>query len=227
MIATLTVLDRLLRAPTDFMRSLDAREAQAIATRTAFLTILICGAIFGGAVGFYRGGIQTFYAAVKFPLVLLMTVALITPLLSALKVALGAPLELAKDTAVLLTAASMSSTIMAACSPLIVLAYSFSLSYHAAVLLAVGAGALGGFAGIFCVLRGLERFAHAQRLTVLGTMFVTFIMVGTQMAWTARPFLLRPKAPEPVFMRAQDSSFLESVGTSWRSAQGVYRSDAY
>jgi hypothetical protein len=95
------------------------------------------------------------------------------------------------------------------------------------VLLAVGAGTLGGLAGIFCVLRGLQRFEHAQRLTVLGTMLVAFVMVGTQMAWTARPFLLRPKAPEPVFLRETDSSFLDSVQTSWQSAQGIYRSDSY
>jgi hypothetical protein len=218
----LHVLDRLLRAPAAFMHALESRHAQLEATRTAFLTVLVCGAIFGGAVGFYRGGMQTLYAAVKFPAVLLLTVALVTPLLSALKVALGAPLELGKDTALLLSAVAMSSVVMAAASPLIVLAYSFHIAYHEAVLLVVGCGTAGGLCGVFCVLRGLDSFAHAQRLTLVFTMLVAFTMVGTQMAWTARPFLLRPRAPAPVFMRASEGSFLESVTASIRSAQGDY-----
>lgn len=224
---TLTVLDSLIRAPGPFMRALATTNEQQKATRTAFLTIVVCGAIFGGAVGFYRGGIQTLYAAAKFPAVLILTVALVTPLLSALKVALGKPLELAKDTALLLTSAALSSVIMAAASPLLMLAYSFHVAYHDAVLLAVGCGAAGGFAGIYCVLKGLEGFDHTRRLTVVFTMLVAFTLVGTQMAWTARPFLLRPKTPTPVFVRATEGSFLESVLTSVRSSQGDYASDSY
>jgi hypothetical protein len=220
--STLTVLDSLLRGPAAFVRALDTTREQSVATRTAFLTILACGAIFGGAVGFYRGGVQTVYAAVKFPAVLLLTVALVVPLLSALKVALGAPLQLQKDTALLLSSVAMSSVIMAAASPLMILAYSFSFAYHDVVLMAVGCGVAGGLSGLYCVLKGLEGFDHTQRITVVFTMLVAFMIVGTQMAWSARPFLLRPKAPAPVFLRATEGSFLDSVTTSIRSAQGIY-----
>ncbi|MCC6811701.1 MAG: hypothetical protein IT381_29995 [Deltaproteobacteria bacterium] len=224
--AALNSLDQLLRAPGDFMRALDGRGHQRVATRTAFVTILVCGAIFGGAVGFYRGGLQTLYAAVKFPAVLLLTVALVTPLLSAIKVALGSTLELAKDTALLLSAVAMSSVIMAAASPLIVLAYSYAIAYHEAVLMVVGCGLAGGLGGVFCVFKGLERFDYGQKATVIFTMLVAFMLVGTQLAWTARPFLLRPKAEAPVFFRATEGSFLESVTTSIRSSQGDYRIDS-
>lgn len=221
---TLAVLDSLIRGPGAFVRALDSRDEQAVATRTSFLTILVCGAIFGGAVGFYRGGVQTLYAAVKFPAVLLLTVALVVPLLSALKVALGAKLDLAKDTALLLSSLAMSSVIMAAASPLMILAYSFSVAYHDAVLMAVGCGVAGGLGGLYCVMKGLEGFDHTQRFTVVFSMLIAFMIVGTQMAWSARPFLLRPRTETPVFLRATEGSFLDSVTTSLRSAQGQYDS---
>ncbi len=57
-------------------------------------------------------------------------------------------------------------------------------------------------------------------------LLTVFGLVGTQMAWTLRPFLLRPRTPDIMFVRSIEGSFIEAVTVSARSARGIYARDA-
>lgn len=214
-------VDTLLRDPAGALEEAAATRGASLATaRALILVILACGSIFGAAIGLYRGGAQIAFAAVKLPVVLLLTAALCAPLLTALSRALGNAGHLRRDLLLLLASLALASLVIAACTPIFLLAHMLEASYHALILVVVAICALGGGVGLRLFLGGLhERSGRTLiALIMLGTMTLT----GAQMAWTLRPYLVRPRTPETPLVRALEGSILDAVGTSLRSAGGDY-----
>jgi hypothetical protein len=47
-------------------------------------------------------------------------------------------------------------------------------------------------------------------------------LVGSQMAWTFRPYVVRPRTEDVPMIRALEGSFIDSVTISTSSALGIY-----
>src|SRR5262245_36922336 len=77
------VAERLLRDRARLVDDISAGVGLAATARTMLAVIAVGGAIFGAAVGAYRGGIQIAYAGIKLPLLLVLTAALAAPALTA------------------------------------------------------------------------------------------------------------------------------------------------
>jgi hypothetical protein len=222
---SLQAVDLLLRYSGAILaRIRDANDLAGLA-RTMILTIFACGAVFGAALGAYRGGVQVLFAAVKLPLVVLLTAAICAPALTAINSGLSRPASLRRDLALVLAALARGSLVLAALAPVVLLAVSLHASYHAVVLLTVGCCALGGLVGLVLLLRGLATESRARGAACLALLAV-FVMVGAQMSWTLRPYLVRPRAPAAPFVRGIESSFLEAVATSVDSARGIYHRES-
>ena len=67
------------------------------------------------------------------------------------------------------------------------------------------------------------RGTRLARLWVAMGVGLVFAGVGSQMSWTLRPFLVRPRTVQAPFLRDLEGSFLDSVGRSLDSAQGRFR----
>jgi len=193
--------------------------------RTMILTIFACGAVFGASLGAYRGGLQVVYAAVKLPLVVLLTAAICAPALTAINSGLCRTASIRRDLALVLAALARGSLVLAALAPVILLAASLHARYHALVLVTVGCCAVGGLVGLAFLVRGLAVERRACGAACLALLSV-FVLVGAQMAWTGRPYLVRPRAPAAPFVRGVESSLLQAVATSVDSARGVYHREA-
>jgi hypothetical protein len=217
------VVDGLLTDPGRMLEEAQAADAatQARAVRVLLLAILGGTAAFGAAVGFYRGGLQMLYAAIKLPLVVLLTAAVATPVLTALGVALGREARLRTDLLRVLAALARGCLMLAALAPLMLVASCVRLGYHQAVLLLVVCCIGAGGAGLPLLLRGLWAEKRG-RVFLIAAMLVVVTMAGTHTAWLFRPYLVRPRTTEVPFLRALDGSFSDSVGRSQRSARGIY-----
>jgi hypothetical protein len=51
------------------------------------------------------------------------------------------------------------------------------------------------------------------------------VLVGAQMSWTLRPYLVRPRTVEVPFIRAVEGSVIGAALESWSSARGIYDDD--
>ncbi len=221
MSALLTV-DNLLRDRDAVLDRIDRGEALGSMVRALVPTIAVSAAVFGAALGLHRGGVQIAYAALKLPLVLLLTAAVCTPAFAAFStVVLGRP-DVRRDAATVLACLALGSLLMAATAPILVLLILLSASYHTVFLAAVGCGGLGGLAGLSIFLRALRRRPMEGRRFVTVALFSVFAMVGCQLSWTLRPYLLRPRTENVVFVRALEGSFLQAVAVSFDSARGLY-----
>src|SRR3954454_21857873 len=94
-----THIDQLLKNPSEVRAAIERRTALAVRTRTYVQVLVACTSVFGASLGFYRGGIQILFAAIKLPLVMLATLAVAAPLLYALNRALERPADIAREVA--------------------------------------------------------------------------------------------------------------------------------
>ena len=220
---TLGLVDDLLRNHGRLLARIAAGEDLGGLARSLVLIIAVSAALFGAAMGAYRGGIQVLFAGIKLPAALLFTAALVTPAFAAMNAAARGRLDPRRDGAVMLTALAAASLLISGTAPLILLAGFWGVSYHDTVLLVVGSCGVGGLFGLGFFLRSVLRGAGLARLWVALGVGVVFAGVGSQMSWTLRPFLVRPRTVQAPFLRDLEGSFLDSVGTSVDSARGRFR----
>jgi hypothetical protein len=185
--------------------------------RVMIATIAVAMAVVGAALGSYRGGEQIAFAAIKLPLVLLGTAALSAPALSAIGAALGRKPRLAIDLALVMTALAYGALLLAACTPLVLLAKAMDLPYHRTILLTVVMFSLAGA----CVLRVVGRALAGRAAEIMG-MCIVFTLVGGQLSWLLRPYLVRPRADEIAFVHGVDGSLIDAIAHTAESSRGIY-----
>jgi hypothetical protein len=218
----LGLVDQLLRRRAAVLARIAAGDDLRGLIRTMLLTIVIGMALVGAALGAYRGGAQIAFAAIKLPLVMLLTAALCAPTLTALQLALGRPASLLRDLALVVTALAFGTLVLCAQAPLFLLLATLRLPYHEAILLTVACFAVGGLASVSVLARGIG----PRSFVVLGVLLAVFAVVGSQMSWTLRPYLVRPRSESVPFLRDLEGSLWESLGQSLRSAQGIYDTES-
>ncbi len=223
---SLGMIDLLLRDREAMLARIRQGADLAAIMRTMIATIAVTMAIVGAALGSYRGGVQIAYAAVKLPIVLLGTAALSAPALSAIGAALGRRSRLTADLALVMAALAFGALLLVACTPLIMLGRSVELDYHRMILAVVAMFALAGGAALRMIWRGVALEAAPGWRTAVVGLCVVFSLVGGQLSWALRPYLLRPRAPEPMFIRDVEDSLFDSIAGSVRSARGIYVRDA-
>lgn len=215
-------VDRLLRDRRALVAEITSGEGMAELVRAMILTILFASGVFGAALGAYRGGWQILFAALKLPLVLLLTACVCAPVLTAVRRVVQGRGELRRDLALLLASLALASLVQAALVPLFILATRLGAGYHQLVLLAVAMYGAGGLAGLLVLGRGLGAAPGAGRLLVVQVTVTIFFVVAAQMAWVLRPYLVRPRTPQPPVVRALEGNVIDAVSTSLRSAAGIY-----
>lgn len=221
----LGLIDQLLRDRDAMLARIATGRDLAAVTRAMVATIAVAMAIVGAALGSYRGGVQIGYAAIKLPLVLLGTAALSAPALTALGAALGRRVRLSADLALVVTALAFGALMLAACTPLILLARALDLSYHRMILGTVAGFALAGVASLRMIVHALRAETGPGRGAAVVGLCIVLALVGGQLSWALRPYLVRPRAEEVVFLRDVEGSLFDAIGGALRSAQGIYLRD--
>jgi len=187
--------------------------------RALIIITAASAAVFGAAVGAYKGGIQIAFAAIKMPLVLLLTAAICAPSWSALRAAVGARASLKTELVRVLGGLAMVALVLAAVAPALLVGVVVGASYHSMAILLCGSAAVAGIAGVAVLIR--SRVSGAVWIPLV-TFASVFVIVGAQMSWTLRPYLVRPRSPDTPFVRALEGSLIEATARSWDSMKGEY-----
>jgi hypothetical protein len=223
---SLSMIDLLLRDRAGTLARIRAGADLRPILATMVATIAVAMAIVGAALGSYRGGIQIAYAAIKLPLVLLGAAALSAPALSAIGAALGRRSRMSADLALVMSAVAFGALLLASTTPLILLGRALELDYHRMIAATVCAFGVAGLATLRMIVQGVAaEGAPGWRSAVAGLCCV-FALVGAQLAWAMRPYLVRPRAPEVPFVRAVEGSLFDAVTTTLQSARGIYVREA-
>jgi len=222
---TFGVIDQLLRDRDAIIARIAAGKDLAAIVRTMAATIAVAMAIVGAALGTYRGGVQIGYAAIKLPVVMLGTAALSAPALTAIGAALGRRARLAEDLALVITALAFGALLLASCAPLLLVAEAFEVSYHRMILLVVALFSCAGIASLRMVIGAVARERARGGSIAIAGLCVVFALVGGQLSWALRPYLVRPRAPEAPFLRPVEDSLVDALTQAIDSARGIYNRD--
>jgi hypothetical protein len=215
----LGIVDQMLRDRTAVVARIQAGDDVVPIMKAMVATIAVAMAIVGAALGRYHGGAQILYAGIKLPLVILGTAALSAPALSAIGTALGRPAKLAADLALVIAALAFGALVLAAFTPLVLLAQSIDVGYHKMILLVVAMFSSAGIASLAIIARGLQRETGAGRTAAVLALIAVFGLVGGQLSWSLRPYLVHPACKTVPFVHPIQGSLFDSVLDTFDSAR--------
>jgi hypothetical protein len=187
--------------------------------RTFLLAAVALLAVYGltmGLMGFRAswsvGLSQMLTSAIKVPSLLLMSTAICFPVLYVVQVLMGARLTFSQTLTLILMALAMYGILMASCAPVAFFFFVTGSTHDFMKLLHV---IIFGFSGIWSMMSlwlGLRTMCEKSNLypplavRILKVWIIVFAFVGTQMAWSLRPFVGSPGMPFQIF-RQQESNF--------------------
>jgi len=189
------------------------------------LAVIVLGAgLYGAAMGWWRDPQQALFTAVKFPLIILLTVsgnALINGMLAPL---LGLNIPFRQSFSAILMSFTIASAILGAFSP--VLAFMiwnappmspqavFGATYSLIKLANVAVIAFAGTTGNVRLFQTLARLggSRAVAFRVLVAWLAGNLFLGSQLSWILRPFIGAPNLPVEFYRAtALHGNFYENV----------------
>ncbi len=198
----------LARRADDVLRA-QAWEADPRQARSSMFSlmvlIVIFGLLYGAVMGSYAFSmqrlLQVLYAAVKVPILLLVTGLLSLPCFFVLYTLMGLRHDFAEALRSLLAAQAGLAIILASLAPFTVVWYWSTSGYNAAILFNGFMFAVASFTTQWIVRRYyLPLIQRDPRHRLLLRAWLTiYIFVGIQMGWMLRPFIGDPNAPVQFF----------------------------
>lgn len=171
-------------------------------------------------LGAERGFLQTLGSGVKVPALYLLTVTICFPVLFIVLVLMGSKLGFVQTLCLILLALTLNSILLAAFAPIILFFIVTGSSYAFVKLLHVAVMGFSGCWAMAALWHGLREMCEKsnlypkQAIRIMQIWILVFAFVGTQMAWSLRPFVGSPGMPFEVFRAQSDGNFYGAVAQS-------------
>lgn len=195
-------------------------EAMVISS-TVFLAVY--GAVMGSTATLW----QTLSSGAKLPVLFLATLFICAPSLYFFNLLFGSNQSLGQNLTLILTAITVTSVLLLSLAPITLFFLLTTSEYQFFKLLNVGIFGISGFMGVVFLYQGMkvvsadeEEGASTRKWILFIWMFV-YAFVGSQMAWTLRPFIGSPDYPFELF-RQLGGSFYTDVFQSLGEILGFY-----
>jgi hypothetical protein len=197
------VIERILRNRGGFFDEIRDGDDLGRKTRNMLVGSVLFFAIYGAVLGISNSLLQALASAIKLPILYLITLAICLPTLYFFNLLFGSRLTLAQTFALIMTAIAVTSILTLSFAPIALFFWLTAPSYDFYKLLNVGILTVTGVAGLSFLWQGMRHVHKAEgmgvRNLILWLWIFVYGFVGTQMAWTLRPFFGAPGLPFEVF----------------------------
>ncbi len=215
-----SIAEQILRNRTEFFAEI--REKIELGHKlTAMLgASFISLALYGLVMGLNHSVLQAFSSALKLPALFLLTLLICTPSLHILNLLFGSNKSLGQTLAMILTAITTSAILLVSLMPITFFFFISTSDYLFFKLLNVTFFVFSGTLGIVFLLRGMYLFEtwdneegrHTRRLILYGWI-ILYAFVGSQMAWTLRPFMGIPGNEYILFSQRGGNFYTDVIET--------------
>ncbi len=189
-------------------------------------------AIYGAVMGSENSALQALASAVKLPLLFLITLLVCLPTLYFMNTIFESALSLRQNLALMLSAITMTSVVLLAFAPvvlffLLTIGHEDPGQYQFYKLLNVAIFSFAGLIGIRQLQLGVRMLTAGDRRSarlrgrMLWLWIVVYAFVGSQLAWTLRPFFGAPGLPFELF-RGLGGNFYANVFASLGELFGFF-----
>jgi hypothetical protein len=215
------IIEKILRNRNQFF--IEVREGVDLTSKIKSLIIssTIFFAIYGAVMGSTHSLWQTLSSAAKLPVLFVATLLICVPSLYFFGLLFGSNQSLRQNLTVVLTAISVTAVLLLSFAPITLFFLLTTSQYQFFKLLNVVIFAISGLMGIVFLYKGMKivsgpetEGAGTRRMVLILWMFV-YAFVGSQMAWTIRPFIGAPGTPFELFRQLGGNFYtnvLQSIG---------------
>jgi hypothetical protein len=210
-----SVLIGLLRNRTAFLEEI--RDGIKLETKNTAL--LLCSSIFfgiyGAIIGSSHSWMQALSSSIKLPALYLITLIICFPTLYFFNILFGSRKTFGQHFAMLLTSVSVISVLLFSFAPITLFFLISTQNYQFYKLLNVAVFAITGFIGVKFLYQGMAMLSKEDeegqptRMSILRLWLILYAFVGTQLAWTLRPFFGSPDSPFELFRQMQGNFYLD------------------
>ncbi|MFB2836023.1 actin-binding WH2 domain-containing protein [Floridanema evergladense] len=211
------VLIGLLRDRKGFLEEI----RQGTKINHKIIALLVCSslffAVYGAIIGLSHSPIQGMSAAIKLPILYLLTVLICLPTLYIFNIFFGSSRSLAQHFLVVLTAASVISALLIAFAPVTLFFLITTNNYQFFKLLNVAIFIFTGIIGVHFLYQGMQLISDPDsdgqltRTRLLQFWLVLYGFVGSQLGWTLRPIFGSPNTPFELFRQLQGNIYLDII----------------
>jgi hypothetical protein len=216
------IIEKILRDRYSFFEEI----REGIDLRAKIQAMLISSisffALYGAVMGSSHSLWQTASSAVKLPILFLATLFVCVPSLYFFSLLFGSNQSLSQNITVILTGITVTAVLLLSCAPITLF---FLLTtrqfYQFFKLLNVAIFSISGLMGVVFLYQGMKVVSgtelegtSSRRWVLIFWMFV-YAFVGSQMAWTIRPFIGAPGSRFELFRQLGGnfySNVLHSLG---------------
>jgi len=194
--------------------------------RAMLISSLVFMALYGAVMGSTHSLWQALSSAVKLPILFLATLFICAPTLYFFNVLFGSNQSLTQNVALILTAITVTAVLLLSFAPIILFFLLTTSQYQFFKLLNVGIFAISGVMGVVFLSQGMQIVAadaegDSARRNVLRLWMVLYAFVGSQLAWTIRPFIGAPSIPFELF-RQLGGNFYTNIFASLGEIFGFF-----
>lgn len=195
------IVEKILRNRYEYFEEI----REGIALREKMNAMLISSisffALYGAVMGSSHSLWQTMSSAMKLPMLFVATLFVCVPSLYFFSLLFGSNQSLGQNITVILTAITVTAVLLLSCAPITLFFLLTTSHYQFFKLLNVAIFAISGLMGVVFLYQGMKvvsgpegEGASTRKWVLLLWMFV-YAFVGSQMAWTIRPFIGAPGTP--------------------------------
>lgn len=193
----LGVIDQILRNRHHFFDEIRDGYELRPKVRAMFVSSLIFLAIYGAVLGSTHSLAQALSSAAKLPILFLVTLLVCTPTLYFFNVLFGSDQSISQNVALILTAITVTAVLLVSFAPISLFFLLTTSQYQFFKLLNVAIFSLSGLMGILFLAQGIRvlngsEAGEKERRWVLRFWMFLYAFVGSQLAWTIRPFIGAP-----------------------------------
>lgn len=195
------------------------------------LIIALFSFFYGLIMGSYNSWMQALSSGAKLMSLLFLTLIICFPSFYIVQLVLGSKVKIKQLAVMMLSGFLMTTTIMLAFAPIVLLFQLSGDNYNFLKFLHVGVFVFSGFFGMRAVLDALRNSFAEQGvypqigLSIFRVWVIIFAFVGIQLAWNLRPFVGWKDMPFELFRKDTQGNFYSTMIKSIGDMTGQPRFD--
>lgn len=226
-VSNLTIIESILRDRQAFFREIREGQDLQVKIRAMLVSSIAFLALYGAVLGSTHSLWQAMSSAFKLPLLFLATLIVCAPTLYFFNLIFGSNQSLSQNIALMLTAITVTAVVLLSFAPIVLFFLLTSSNYQFFKLLNVGVFAVAGVIGVLFLVQGMRLVSAGSaegggaRLVIVQLWIIVYAFVGSQVAWTLRPFIGAPSMKFELF-RPLGGNFYTNIFASLGEILGFF-----
>ncbi|MBI5035169.1 MAG: actin-binding WH2 domain-containing protein [Chloroflexi bacterium] len=218
--SSLTIIESILRDRHLFFDEIRQGKGLSEKMRAMFISSIVFLALYGAVMGSTHSLWQALSSGFKLPLLFLATLIVCAPTLYFFNLIFGSNQSLSQNVALMLTAITVTAVVLLSFAPIVLFFLLTSSNYQFFKLLNVGVFTVAGIVGVIFLIQGMSLVSASggsdgarARQIVVQLWIVVYAFVGSQVAWTLRPFVGAPSMKFELFRQLGGNFYTNIVAS--------------